>query len=511
VFGLLGFGLFAFGSLARAGTSTIPDADVAAALDAAGPNRSELERVLDHFARDPDPRKLEAARFLIANMPGHGYVVTRLEDARGNVIPYDPLSYPTYEEARAAIDRIAEEYGDDIDFKRDGLVKDVETLRADYLIRHIDEAFAAWAASPPSYRVSFQVFLDFLLPFRGSQEPAELWIMPLRSRYAGIWKRSGDEPDPEAVMKRLWKDIHERMRFNERFYLHPTDLGFAEMLATGQGRCEDLANMAAYAARSVALATAQDYTPAWAHRDNNHAWTVILDRRGRGSAPQFAHAAKVYRKAYAAQRDSLPYQLPEGAKAPNRFLASRFSIDVTDQYGPTTDVLVTLFPEVAKDERFAYLCVFNGGQWVAIDWGRVKEGKAVFDRMGRNVCYLPVVFRDGKQIPAGAPLLLEKDGTVRFLPGRGPGTRLVAVSARPRQKSVDTKAVQDVSYLIPGETYVLQAWTPRGWQVLAMEEATERPLVFEGLATDGLYWLVAHTSRRLERIFTLENDHQRWW
>ncbi len=40
------------------------------ALVAAGSNRGELEKVLAHY-RD-NPRKLEAARFLIANMPGHG-------------------------------------------------------------------------------------------------------------------------------------------------------------------------------------------------------------------------------------------------------------------------------------------------------------------------------------------------------------------------------------------------------------------------------------------------------
>ena len=43
------------------------------------------------------------------------------------------------------------------------------------------------------------------------------------------------------------------------------------------GRCEDIANRTTYAARAVSLATATDFTPAWAHRDNNHAWNVLLD------------------------------------------------------------------------------------------------------------------------------------------------------------------------------------------------------------------------------------------
>lgn len=42
------------------------------ALRFAESNRTELEKVLDHYSTDPE--KLEAARFLIENMPYHyGY------------------------------------------------------------------------------------------------------------------------------------------------------------------------------------------------------------------------------------------------------------------------------------------------------------------------------------------------------------------------------------------------------------------------------------------------------
>ena len=42
------------------------------ALKAAEGNRLQLERVLDHYRyEDKDPSKLAAAKYLIANMPGH--------------------------------------------------------------------------------------------------------------------------------------------------------------------------------------------------------------------------------------------------------------------------------------------------------------------------------------------------------------------------------------------------------------------------------------------------------
>ena len=39
------------------------------ALQQAGENRAEMEKVLAHFKDDPDPLKYRAAKFLIENMP----------------------------------------------------------------------------------------------------------------------------------------------------------------------------------------------------------------------------------------------------------------------------------------------------------------------------------------------------------------------------------------------------------------------------------------------------------
>ena len=115
------------------------------ALVKAGKNRAELEKVLAHFK---DPEKLAAAKFLIENMPGHGYVITRLVAADGTTIPYDPLDYPNFKAALARLDELEKKHGT-IDFKRDGFRADVETMTADYLIRHIDNAFVVWKRSVP--------------------------------------------------------------------------------------------------------------------------------------------------------------------------------------------------------------------------------------------------------------------------------------------------------------------------------------------------------------------------
>jgi hypothetical protein len=304
------------------------------------------------------------------------------------------------------------------------------------------------------------------------------------------------------------KDAGKRVRFNERYYLHPTDQGFSEMERSGQGRCEDMTNHRTFAMRAVAIATAADYTPWWAHRDNNHAWNVRLDKNGRGCAKGNAHAAKIYRKTYAIQRENLCFRLEEGREAPNRFLQSPFYVDVTDQYRETTDVTVAT---PGSEERFAYLCVFNGGEWKAVHWAEVRDGKATFDRMGRNIVYLPA-FHDGEQlIPAAPPLIVTKEGSVRPLDGAEKKASLLATAVHPRKVSPDTGAVTPTSHLKPGTTYVLSEWTPDGWREIARNTAASEPLAFAALAEDRLYWLVAEGSRKLERVFTVEGGRQRFW
>lgn len=45
--------------------------ELSRSLDFSNSNRSELERVLEHFKEDPNPLKYKAACFIIENMPYH--------------------------------------------------------------------------------------------------------------------------------------------------------------------------------------------------------------------------------------------------------------------------------------------------------------------------------------------------------------------------------------------------------------------------------------------------------
>ena len=125
-----------------AGCTTWP-ADVELTLSKAGDNRVQLERTLRHYQRLGDEQKLEAARFLIRNMDGHGYVLAAFYDKDGNEVEFEALDYPNLEQAHDALDVLEEKHGElDYDSKR--FDPDVETVTAEYLIENIDLAFYAW-------------------------------------------------------------------------------------------------------------------------------------------------------------------------------------------------------------------------------------------------------------------------------------------------------------------------------------------------------------------------------
>lgn len=496
----------------------VADEDVEAALAQAGANRPELEKALAAFSGDDGAqgRKRTAMRFLVANMPGKGHVVTSLRDRKGVEIPYDPLAYGDFAAAQAALDAIEEQHGE-VEFDRTRFVPDLEAIKADFLVRHLGNAWTAWQSAPASRRVSYVAFLEYVLPYRGTEEPLEDWLTPM------LAARPTLSPEEDADVRKVWRRVNEevarRIRFDERYYLHPTDQGYAEMRTSCMGRCEDIANLTTFLARSMGLATATDYTPAWGHGDNNHAWNVLLDEDGHGCDPAQAHAAKVYRKRYQLSRgrEDLRRFLPAGREAPNRFLASRSQLDVTPEYAGTTTVRARLGSALPDPERTAYLCVFNGGEWVAIDWapappatGPGAPREVVFHGMGRGLLYLPA-YHDGKDLlPVAPPRIVHRDGLVEVLEGRGAPAAFLATATTPEHRNADTKAVTPVTRLTQGTTYVLERWDG-GWKTVREFVATAEPERFEGLASDGLYWLVAKASRRLERPFTIEDGRQRFW
>jgi len=477
------------------------------ALEKSGENRAELEAVLAHYPDGSQQHK--AACFLIENMTGHNFAELVFFDSEEERVEFDSLSYENYDAASKAMSVIESERGD-VHYGRGETVEDTQTITSAYLIENIDLAFEGWKTNPWSKELSFEDFCEYVLPYRGSNEPIESWRGELMERFAGLADEMEDPSDPQEAGSLLEQKANALIGFDPIFYLHPTDQGFAEMKRRGLGRCEDITNMQIYARRAGGVAVASDYTPYWAKSGNNHAWSVVIGANGKGYAPISGVAAKVYRKTFSEQLDSLGAKLQEGEKAP-RWLKGKYYKDVTESYVPTSDVIVSLRGDIGND-RFAYLCVFNSGHWKAIQWGKLQKTAVIFKGMGRDVVYLPAFFRDDAIVPAGTPFILEKDGMIRFVAVAGEDVSVTAEDTSGNQVAFDDWTDESVTLpLKDGEKYELHAWTPDGWNVIAEKVGNGIPMEFENLSSNGLYWLIEVDGDREERPFTIEDGQIVRW
>ncbi len=494
--------------------------NVTKVLNSAGENRVELETVIEHYKSGDDSLKLEAAYFLIGNMESHSFVNYALVDTNETVVEFSATDYADYATLTASFDTLQEIHGE-LDFIRKDKIKDVTTIKADFLINQIDLAFSAWQEKPWAENLSFDNFCEYVLPYRGSNEPLEEWRQALLEKYDTISVAMNDATDPIEAAALINNDVRSYFTFDPRYYYHPTDQSLSEMLASGYGRCEDMTNIAIYALRANALAVTSDYTPYWANTGNNHAWNAILTKdekvipfMGAEANPgkyQLANKlAKAYRKMYSEQKNNLYFQERKQEKMP-RWLAGKNYKDVTVDYVDVADVTIEFEMNIPDSVDIAYLCVFNSGEWKPIQWGRVKDNSVVFKDMGVDLAYLPALYLNEEIVPYGAPFILNKDQSINKLNPDLENTTTIDITKSTEKKLVvSTDGIKKI-FVKEDQQYELYYWNENKWNLFGEEQPKNQSLSFENVPVNGLYWLIEKDSNKEERIFTYEDNRQVWW
>ena len=155
------------------------------ALQLAGDNRTELERVLDHYSRNKtDSLKYRAARFLIENMPQHYTFVG--EEMKLYYEAIAPLIKVANAHTLDSIKSCLKPAGSTFLSNKPTKAADITHIKADYLINHIDQIFKT-RDYPWNKNISFQEFCEYVLPYRIDHEPIEDWLkvyMPINKKLA---------------------------------------------------------------------------------------------------------------------------------------------------------------------------------------------------------------------------------------------------------------------------------------------------------------------------------------
>ena len=153
------------------------------ALQLAGKNRVELEKVLEHYGKDPaDSLKLKAARFLIENMDVHSFYTSPQLDAYYNTLD----SIFSLNERHESLTEEQENFLNQLkkmEPEKFKTVPDLEYVSAEFLIDNIDRAFEAWEL-PYAKELNFDDFCEYLLPYKsGKKEHPDFWRSTYRDTF----------------------------------------------------------------------------------------------------------------------------------------------------------------------------------------------------------------------------------------------------------------------------------------------------------------------------------------
>lgn len=403
------------------------------ALEQAGKNRNELFAVLEHYSKSPDDSlKLKAAKFLIANMPGHytldcpGMAVMRkhLENSDTLITSKQPINV-WWKETKTK----------KTDYR---ILSDLHTVKASFLINNIDGAFRTWQDAPWHNEVNFDDFCNYILPYRIADEGlAEGWRDSLSRMYYPVIQGVGDVRKAFVLLRdTIWK----RTQLSNPEFGHTPDVW--TMRKQGIMTCMQGCIYLGSVARALGLPVVCDRVFQWANYSNqghnwialaygNHTYTAIdgdtiaceFNKIDAAEFPELCkpesdypldvslkkRAAKIWRFAYR-QNDR---QQIDGKLARFLVFSRNHAEDVSAQYGFHGEVVLP----VNSDIKDVLLCVYSSGDdWLPIDYVQAKNNKAVFQHLGDSIVYQAMVFSGDSLCPTGHPFLLLPDGRHELIP-----------------------------------------------------------------------------------------------
>ena len=487
------------------------------ALEKAGDNRIELEKVIEHYKRLGDPLKLKAAYHLIENLPSQYHYQGKTVDDYSKLC----ISIHSAISSKGELDfnHLKDSFKTQFDTIKNGSlikVEDIRMVKSDFLIANIEDAFTAWNY-PWAKQLSFNQFCEYILPYKVKNEAPENWKRYFQSKYRKITDSLRNKVDAKEICTLVNEDLKRWFYFSDlTFPYHPS---FTNLINSRSGKCPEEVQIAAYAMRALGVPVSLDYVPMWANRTNRHDWNglIIKDQKtiaflGTEVNPglykiEFAmpgslrsKRAKIFRYCFDEQDESLAKQVTDLEEIPSLFRTARFK-DVTKQYIPTSTVDVTV-DERANDQINAYLCVFNNGKWKPISWTKVDNSRASFLDMGKEIVYLPTVYEDGDCTAVGLPFILDREGKTKYL--KPDFKKKVSVE-------LDRKyPVGDDNKIVLGQTYELFCWN-NSWKSVGKQTAKDKTLKWDNLPDNTLFWIRNLDEGYQERIFTIKNNKPIWW
>jgi len=329
---------------------------------------------------------------------------------------------------------------------------DVDLVDSNYVSRNVSLALHAFWAADWRDSVLLEVFREFVLPYKLAYELPDNWRDTLYKSHLALVEEQPNMADLDSLyahhMVRSYYGLSSGDAMNA---LYPSEPNFSWLALSGEGDCVSRCRNVLYHLRAAGAPAAYDYVPCWGNRPAaRHAYVGLAHRKrqlknllrndndpanlvndlnaaaftGRihvfekddlpnGWEVQYEKTLpKMYRETWSAQPammallEDVPLdELDLGLIKPNMQ-------DVTSQYLKARDV--ELRRPFLWNNKMGYLAVFDVDGWRPVAFARFSWfGKAVFEAVGPNVLYLPMVKEQTRLRAFGDPFVLNADGSRR--------------------------------------------------------------------------------------------------
>ena len=395
------------------------------ALIIADSNRTEMEKVLNHYEKDS--KKMEAAKFLIRNMPGHySYadtaIIVRYSHSIDSIL--EAMKDSSFNSIRESLNSCAKR----LDLPNLKKCQDIKTMSSAYLIRNIDEAFDSWQNGLWAKHISFDDFCEFMLPYKVEElQLLDDWRVRM-SKFHSETLRDLSRCD---IYRNSTLEATRQLIRNYKKYMQPhidNDMKYSTMKWETRakipfGTCDFFSYNSLASLRSNGIPVIADFTPHWACRRLGHTWNVLISENGyhypfdaAGALPGDSYRlseklAKAYRHTYAINEELV--ELNNSEKNVPSIFKTIFIKDVTVDYIKTVNATIKS-SEIPKDRKFAFLAIFGDRDWTPIGYGKVNGQKVLYENIGKNSLYMPYCYSDsGKINPLGVPFVITLSGKMK--------------------------------------------------------------------------------------------------
>jgi len=397
-------------------------------LKKASKNKNELIKVLEFYKEDS--LKKETAKFLISNMINH-YWSKNYEDynwAFDSIVDYidnfkikngvkyfkDGKNYSDKKNITKKFDYYVSSIISEHSFFDNKKNYDLKHIDSNFIIENIDLALASWEEIPLKYRLDFDQFCKYVLPYRNNNEPLKKGFRKeLKQEFKWvIGKMNTGNYTPLEIITEVIDSLKIKKNIDRVTKGLPFTMPPHQVKRVGFGTCTDLTTYAIHVLRSIGIGATQDFTPKWGDQNGGHSWlaahfndevilkdveqNTIINDKIKGAC-----FSKIYRKSF----QSNDFDKIESIRN------NLFYEKISNTYFPSFDVKIR---NINNYRGKLKLCVFNHKKWVVVDVVNTDSIDSIkLEGLNKKCIYILMEGNKQKK-PISDPFLIDENGDVRY-------------------------------------------------------------------------------------------------